>query len=854
MLTAFLTLCLTASAKPRSFKQAQSIAERQAQKLGIVIDQSSLAKAPRLNGVTDNNTSKPYFVFPNGEEKGFTVVSGDDRFPEIVGYSDRGTYSEDKLPEGYVDFLQQYKEMVEAVEKGDNVALKTIAEARQMRTEDTKSAEVAPLLANIQWGQDEPFNRMCPLYNGNYRSVTGCTATAMAQVLAYWKYPEVLNSDIDSYETETYNLRIPTIYADEQTNYDWDNMLDSYHDGNYTDEQADAVAKLMYHCGAAVQMDYGSVSGSYYDISALANNFGYDADLMKNLYRFSFTVKEWSAIIDNELLNKRPILYSGSSSSGGHAFVCDGADGNGLYHINWGWNGYQDGYFDITILNPEKGGTGSGTAVDGYNRNCQMIIGIQPDNGVYDEPIVSVPSIFIYVMYKGSGTKILKGTRDDVNGKFKIALDDYFTNITNKDFNGFISYGIMNEDGSYTPIADGVEVNFAASDDGSSGFYGYLFDDIEYAFPVGTYNIFPLFSEDSVTWRRCPDYPNSVYRQRVVEVTDTTLQVTETPLTAEIENTEEAIYSYPTDFAITLTNRSQEDFNGFVCVYASDKEDGYGDMRAAQYVSLPAYSSRVIPLTMIIPLNFSYIRVVEYSSDNTISSIRHFDIDMPIEPSISLVSVESNAEPGLYETEKAYDDGRLVKMPKTREGIAKFRFGLKNDGGRTTLDYLVIFENTETGDIYSRRHYDVKTLGDGHITYINDSISASQLGGRCAVCSVYHLDEASSSYWYIPTSLPDWTLPYVDDPESGVCYKGCFTAVYIGDNETGVGSVDVESGIHVIGGKGEIVLKSGKTCVIPVYSAGGMKVCEVNVTENAAQRVAVKPGLYIVKNQKVIVQ
>ena len=854
MLTAFLTLCLTASAKPRSFKQAQSIAERQAQKLGIVIDQSSLAKAPRLNGVTDDNTSKPYFFFPNGEEKGFTVVSGDDRFPEIVGYSDRGTYSEDKLPEGYVYFLQQYKEMVEAVEKGDNSALKTIAEARQMRTEDTKSAAVAPLLGNIQWGQDEPFNRMCPLYNGNYRSVTGCTATAMAQVLAYWKYPEVLKSDIDSYDTQKYNLRIPTIYADEQTNYDWDNMLDSYNDGNYTDEQADAVAKLMYHCGAAVQMDYGSVSGSYYDISALANNFGYDADLMKNLYRFSFTVKEWSTIIDNELLNKRPILYSGSSSSGGHAFVCDGADGNGLYHINWGWNGYQDGYFDITILNPEKGGTGSGTAVDGYNRNCQMIIGIQPDNGVYDEPIVSVPSIFIYVMYKGSGTKILKGTRDDVNGKFKIALDDYFTNITNKDFNGFISYGIMNEDGSYTPIADGVEVNFAASDDGSSGFYGYLFDDIEYAFPVGTYNIFPLFSEDSVTWRRCPDYPNSVYRQRVVEVTDTTLQVTETPLTAEIENTEEAIYSYPTDFAITLTNRSQEDFNGFVCVYASDKEDGYGDMRAAQYVSLPAHSSRVIPLTMIIPLNFSYIRVVEYSSSNTISSIRHFDIDMPIEPSISLVSVESNAEPGLYETEKAYDDGRLVKMPKTREGIAKFRFGLKNDGGRTTLDYLVIFENTETGDIYSRRHYDVKTLGDGHITYINDSISASQLGGRCAVCSVYHLDEASSSYWYVPTSLPDWTLPYVDDPESGVSYKGCFTAVYIGDNETGVGGVDVESGILVIGGKGEIVLKSGKTCVIPVYSAGGMKVCEVNVTENAAQRVAVRPGLYIVKNQKVIVQ
>ena len=856
LLTAFLTLCLTASAKPRSFKQAQSIAERQAQKLGIVIDQSSLAKAPRLNGVIDDNTSKPYFVFPNGEEKGFTVVSGDDRFPEIVGYSDRGTYSEDKLPEGYVDFLQRYKEMVEAVEKGDNSALKTIAEARQMRTEGTKSAAVAPLLGDTQWGLDEPFNRMCPLYNEKYRSVTGCTATAMAQILAYWKYPEVLKSDIDSYETETYNLWIPTIYADEQTNYDWDNMLDSYPDGKYTDEQADAVAKLMYHCGAALRMDYGPVSGCYSNISVWTNYFGYDADLINYLYRFSFTVKEWSAIIDNELLNKRPIMYSGTSSTGGHAFVCDGADGNGLYHINWGWNGYQDGYFDITILNPEKGGTGSGTAADGYNRYGRMIIGIQPDNGVYDEPIVSVPSVYSFVTKESRSTEILKGTRDDVNGKFSIALSDIFFNNSDKDINGYVSYGIMNEDGSYTPIADGYEVNLLAYDEDAEIYDNHKcsFDSIDYAFPVGTYNIFPLFSEDSVTWRRCPDDPNSVYKQRAVEVTDTTLQVTETPLTAEIENTEEVIYSYPTDFAITLTNRSQEDFNGFVSVYASDKEDEKGEMIAAQYVSVPTYSSRVIPLMMTVPLNFPYLRVVEYSSGNTISSIRHFDIDMPIEPSISLVSVESNAEPGLYETEKAYHAGRLVKMPKTREGIAKFRFGLKNDGGRTTANYLVIFENTETGDIYHRIHYYVKTLGDGQITYINDSISARQLGGRCAVCSVYHLDEASSSYWYVPTSLPDWTLPYVDDPESGVSYKGCFTAVYIGDNETGVGGVDVESGIHVIGGKGEIVLMSDKTCVIPVYSAGGMKVCEVNVAENAAQRVAVKPGLYIVKNQKVIVQ
>lgn len=851
--TTFLTLCLTASAKPHSFKQAQSIAERQAQKLGIVIDQSFLAKAPRLNGVTDDNTSKPYFVFPNGEEKGFTVVSGDDRFPEIVGYSDRGTYSEDKLPEGYVDFLQQYKEMVEAVEKGDNAALKTIAEARQLRTEGTKSAAVAPLLGNIQWNQGEPFNRLCPEYDGQERSVTGCVATAIAQVMAYWKYPEVLKSDIDSYETETYYLSIPTIYADEQTYYDWDNMLDSYNDGNYTDEQADAVAKLMYHCGTAMRMNYGPTSFAAYNIYALANKFGYDADLLDYLYRFSFTAKEWNAIIDNELLNKRPILYSGLSSNIGHAFICDGADGDGLYHINWGWGGYQDGYFDITILNPDKGGIGSGTAADGYNRSCQMIIGMQPDNGVYDEPIVNTPSVYTYVTNGSRGLSIFNDTRDDINGKFKIALSDYFTNITYEDFNGYISFGIKNEDGSYTPIADGLEVSLMATDEDGSHYREYSFNNIEYAFPIGTYTIFPLYSEDGVTWRRCPDYPNGIYLQRVVEVTDTTMEVINTTLIADVENKEEVLGDVRTDFAMTLTNISQVDFEGILDVYLSLTEDGEGEFLGGMYASVLANSSKNIPFTMTVPTGYEYVWVKEHSSGNMISGIQHFDVNEAVAPSVSIVSVESNAEPGLYETEKAYDDGRLVKMPKTREGIAKFRFGLKNDGGRTTINYAVYVKNTETNVGYYRIYYGMKIPGDGQITYINDSISANQLDGRCAVATVCTLG-SNGSYYLIPTSLPEWTLPYVDDPEGGVTYNGCYTAVYIGDNETGVGGVDVESGIHVIGGKGEIVLMSGKTCVIPVYSAGGMKVCEVNVTENAAQRVAVKPGLYIVKNQKVIVQ
>ena len=167
--------------------------------------------------------------------------------------------------------------------------------------------------------------------------------------------------------------------------YDWDNMLPNY-SYNYTKTQADAVAKLMLHCGKAVKMNYNKESGANVTPASLAKYFGYDSDLMLDLPRSSFTLAEWTALIDQELQARRPILYSGQTTAGGHQFICDGSDGNGLYHINWGWSGAGDGYFDITILNPSQGGIGAGNISDGFNRSCYMIIGIQPDNGKVDEP------------------------------------------------------------------------------------------------------------------------------------------------------------------------------------------------------------------------------------------------------------------------------------------------------------------------------------------------------------------------------------------------------------------------------------------------------------------------------------
>ena len=171
---------------------------------------------------------------------------------------------------------------------------------------------------------------------------------------------------------------------------DWDNMLDSY-DGSTTTIQQQAVANLMKYCGAAVQMDYADAwnggSGAYSsDVpEALKNYFNYsEATVLKK--RSSYTSNnEWDDLIYSELASSRPVYYSGSNNSGGHAFVCDGYDGNGYYHINWGWSGTSNGNFLLSALDPHEQGTGGSSA--GYNNNQAALIYAEPKGGT--PPIVS---------------------------------------------------------------------------------------------------------------------------------------------------------------------------------------------------------------------------------------------------------------------------------------------------------------------------------------------------------------------------------------------------------------------------------------------------------------------------------
>ncbi len=502
--TALLAVGLTlfqvlAWAGPRSFQQAQAIAERQAALQGIIMDQQQVSKARKQylqNGSGSAETATSYYVFDNGADKGFTIVSGDDELPKIVGYSAHGNSENLMKTEGCAAFLKAYQKFVAAFTQGDAKARKILAEQRALKTDGRyQQSKIAPLLGDIAWDQLTPYNKLCPKYKGSKLSATGCVATAMAQVMMYYQYPKELKATIPAYTTTTNKLKVKNISKGEK--YDWDNMLPTYTQEKYNTTQANAVAKLMFHCGAAVQMDYGDSSGAWVLPEDMSTYFGYDADLLQEVYRSFYTLAEWKEILDRELEAKRPILYGGAASDeSGHQFVCDGSDGEGLYHINWGWSGYSDGYFDITLLDPAVRGTGAGTSANGYNRDCSIIIGIAPDNGIKDEPLVKEHSLYADAYEDYRKCTITKGERKNASEKFSLMVTPVFSNPTYNKFEGLVALGIRNEDGSYTPITQSFKLKFNAMDPEEGYELDFINFNLNYAFPVGATVLYEIYSTE----------------------------------------------------------------------------------------------------------------------------------------------------------------------------------------------------------------------------------------------------------------------------------------------------------------------------------------------------------------------
>ncbi len=321
-----------------------------------------------------------FYVF--GNDHSFVIIAADDCVQPVLGYSTENPFGTGKIPENAFYWLKGYDcQIAFAVQSKQKPTAETSKQWNDLLAgkglEPKSDRNVEPLI-QTQWDQSPYYNDLCPYDNtGNQRTVTGCVATAMAQIMKYWAYPEHGIGD-HAYTPETHPQHGVQYVNFAEATYNWSQMPNSISSSNTE------IAKLMYHCGVSVDMDYdysesnsshtGSGAKTADVATALTKYFNYDTASYKTREEVGQD-STWISMMKAELDAGRPMQYSGRGN-GGHSFVCDGYSDNDFFHFNWGWGGMRDGYFEITNLNPGGSGTGGGSYV--YNNDQAAIFGIKP--------------------------------------------------------------------------------------------------------------------------------------------------------------------------------------------------------------------------------------------------------------------------------------------------------------------------------------------------------------------------------------------------------------------------------------------------------------------------------------------
>lgn len=355
-------------------------------------------KVPRRTAGSSTAEVPSYYVFNAADARGFVLISADDRTEPVLGYSDSGMFDEEHMSDGLTWLLQSYEEQIARLDVRQPVAATSgvsqmyspaVSNAQWRAPGEQTRRSIRPLLASL-WNQGDPYNLLCPRYynqDGTQGglSATGCVATAIAQVMGYYRFPNELQRTIPGYMQEydtdqgKKSVRLNSIPVGSVI--DWAHIV-PYYDSQSSEAQKTAIAQLMYWVGMSCRMGYGSQSAAGFSegVKGLINYFGYD-DGSHIESRGSYTAAGWSDLLYNELLTGHPIAFAGTNSGGAHAFVLDGYDVDGLFHVNWGWGGMNNGYFRIDVLAPDdNSGIGASLTPDGYNMGQEAIILRLPDD------------------------------------------------------------------------------------------------------------------------------------------------------------------------------------------------------------------------------------------------------------------------------------------------------------------------------------------------------------------------------------------------------------------------------------------------------------------------------------------
>ena len=470
----------TLMANPISENQAKNIASRFM--AGHAMPSTTLKmvqKGPKLSATPASSDKATYYVFNNAQaHNGYVIVAGDDRAPAVLGYSDKGSFDPNNVPEALQDLLDSYSAQIIALGKGGQTL------------NLNPSGEAIQPMVTAAWTQNEPFNTLLPTLPNGQQAVAGCVATAMAQLLYYWKQPAQVTTTLPEYTTQTLGIYMPAL---EPVDFNWEAMQDAYLTNDTESESAIAAAQLTLYCAQSVQMNflYGTSGANTNHIPRiLSTYFGFKGSAHCE-YRENFTAQGWADFIYNELAEGRPLIYSGSKASSGHAFICDGYDGEGMFHINWGWGGMSNGYYLLNVLNPDAQGTGAASEAYGYIYSQYIIAGAEPGEADNQFELTAGG-----VALNGAVT-----TRTSSNANFKATVTGRFYNYTNQTIAVSFGWGLY----------DGDDLLSVLYQSGSSSLpSGYYFStnaqDLSFGSNItsGTYRIVPIYSEFYANnWRPC---------------------------------------------------------------------------------------------------------------------------------------------------------------------------------------------------------------------------------------------------------------------------------------------------------------------------------------------------------------
>lgn len=359
-----LVLCFALLASSAAF--SNPIGFTRARSLAQSVLKGKVLTAKDAGGETKSRDGKSlpaFYVFNAENEGGFAIISGDDRVSPVLGYSSTGTFNADNMHPSLEAYLQHCAEYISAVREG-------VAEASTRASEQVGTI-IVNALCKTQWGQDVPFNKYCPQFGG-VAAPCGCVATAASQIMRYWEWPSSGRGSI-MYNSSGYGILSRDF---SQSTYDWSIMRNK--GGMIRDPKVnEAMGTLCYDVGLSVKMEYAAGGSGAFDEDirvSLPKYFKYKASTIDLLRRDCFESSEaWMNAVKKELNAGRPIICCAQDTlSGGHAFIIDGYDSNDFVHVNWGWDGMSDGFYNIETLAPDD------TRWQ-FSEMQTLIVGIMPD-------------------------------------------------------------------------------------------------------------------------------------------------------------------------------------------------------------------------------------------------------------------------------------------------------------------------------------------------------------------------------------------------------------------------------------------------------------------------------------------